>query len=233
MYKDLTTDNRSVIKKFAHNKRFEIALKILKLNSSDKILDYGTGDGLMLQMIKKTNPNCYVAGYEPVKSMFIELSKNSDSENIKLFNQLNDISFQFDKIYCLEVLEHFASKNLRIELNNIKNCLKPNGMVIISVPIEGGISGLLKNIARVLIRQTHEKTTLTNIVRSLFYLPINRVNAKYLHSHIGFYYQTLEKELKSSNFTIIHKSFSPFPKLKGWINSQVFYILRIDSNIET
>ena len=47
-YSSLTNFNKNFIKKFSHNSRFNIAIKILKknyLSAPINILDYGTGDG--------------------------------------------------------------------------------------------------------------------------------------------------------------------------------------------
>ena len=40
--------------------------------------------------------------------------------------------------------------------NNISNLLSKKGVCIVSVPIETGFGGFLKNIVRILIGETHE-----------------------------------------------------------------------------
>ena len=233
MYADLTTQNKSLLKRFSHNTRFSIALDLLNPNSEDNILDYGTGDGFILAMIRSANKDCKIVGYEPVPYMFEELKKqnkislNSGSykKSVELVNSLNGYTGIFNKICCLEVLEHLTENNQKKEIKRMADMLTDDGELIISVPIEVGFSSLLKNIARILLRQTHGNASFKNIVYSMFGIHFHRGNESYISSHIGFYYHDLEKLILSSGLKICHKKFSPIPMLKGLINSQVFYVL--------
>src|SRR3954454_13172518 len=49
-YAALTTASRNPIKRFSHLRRFEIAMRLLALDGSDSIFDYGTGDGYVLAL---------------------------------------------------------------------------------------------------------------------------------------------------------------------------------------
>lgn len=57
MYEDLTTNNKYFIKRFSHSKRFEMALQLLDFKTTDKFLDYGTGDCYMIKLLEKTANN--------------------------------------------------------------------------------------------------------------------------------------------------------------------------------
>ena len=100
--------------------------------------------------------------------------------------------------------------------------IKDNGKIVISVPIEIGLSSLLKNIARILLHQTCPHTSAKTMLRSLFGLKVDVP----MGGHIGFYYRDLEKMLIDAGFIITEKTFSPFKFLRGVINSQVFFVLR-------
>ncbi len=228
MYADLTTQNKSWLKRFSHGSRFRVALDLLNPNAEDQILDYGTGDGHMLSMIRSANDQCKIVGYEPVPYMFKELSEkleSSENKSVELFHSLNGYAGNFNKICCLEVLEHLSEESQKREIRNMVNLLSDDGKLILSVPIEVGLSSLLKNIARIILKQTHRNTSLRTLAYSVLGIHFDRGHETYISSHMGFYYQDLENLISSLGLTIRSKKFSPVPMLGGVINSQVFFVL--------
>lgn len=229
-YAELTTESPSLLKRFSHSKRFDIALELLEIEGNENILDYGTGDGFMLKKLLSENPR-NIVGYEPIKSQYKQLEqfvRGLRAENVNIVSDLSCIeAYRFDKICCLEVLEHLTEVNQSFVLTSIKNLLKDDGgEVVVSVPIEVGLSGLLKNIARYFLRQTHPNSTILNVIKSFFGQRIDRGDADYIPSHIGFNHKDLEKIICSVGFEIERKHFSPFRELRGLINSQVFFVLK-------
>lgn len=65
--------------------------------------------------------------------------------------------------------------------------------------------------------------TLGNVLRSTFYLPVERFDYGGFFGHMGFDYKDLEKQIKQASFRITQKIFSPLP-LGPLLNSQVFYV---------
>ncbi len=230
MYAEMTVQHKSFIKRFSHTSRFNIAIELLKPSTNDTILDYGTGDGHMVKRVRDANQQCRIVGYEPVAEMYDELQKtlsgSIENEEVEIFNDLSGESDEFNKICCLEVLEHLTEEQQRKEIESMKRLLTNDGQLVISVPIEIGLSSLLKNVARLLLRQPHENATLRNILLSVAGLKIDRGHGPFISNHIGFYYQDLERILLSSGMTMIEKVYSPFPFAKGVVNSQVFYVMK-------
>jgi tRNA G46 methylase TrmB len=74
MYKNLTVENSSWLKRFSHKTRYEVAINVLDINVKDNYLDYGTGDGFLLLKINDKHPDIKITGFEPVESQFNELS---------------------------------------------------------------------------------------------------------------------------------------------------------------
>lgn len=68
-YSSVTVTNKSKLKKFSHQKRFKVATKLLKLDKNDDFLDFGTGDGYLLNTLTITYPSSKVSGYEPIESI--------------------------------------------------------------------------------------------------------------------------------------------------------------------
>jgi 2-polyprenyl-3-methyl-5-hydroxy-6-metoxy-1,4-benzoquinol methylase len=128
----------------------------------------------------------------------------------------------------LEVFEHLVEADQIKIIQECKNLVLPWGKIVISVPIETGISGFFKNALRYIIGQSHAEN-LKEVFQAFFSMPVKRnvVNG-YIYSHVGFRYKDLEKLLSAQNLKIKNRIFSPFNFLDRLFNSQVFYI--IDAN---
>lgn len=231
LYADLTVNNSAFLKRFSHTQRFRVALKLLAVDVHDKVLDYGTGDGFMLIQILEQNPQPkFVVGYEPMESQYVQLQQvigKISTDRVAIIRDLNQLepSTKFDKISCLEVLEHLTVENQRNALCTIRSVLNENGFAVVSVPIEIGISGLMKNFARIVLRQQHPNSTAINILKSFLGVGVERGNESYISTHIGFDYRDLEKLFVSSGFEIKNRLYSPLKGCGSICNSQVFYVL--------
>jgi 2-polyprenyl-3-methyl-5-hydroxy-6-metoxy-1,4-benzoquinol methylase len=226
---DWTTENRFKLKRFSHLKRFKKAIELVAPKGGDKILDYGCSDGYLLELLKSKCLNLKAYGYDPLW-FYYKINKKKPNRNRGIFFTDNLDTLKrgaFNKITCLEVLEHLEESSTRNCLSNIKKLLSRNGTAIISVPIETGFSSLFKNTVRKILNEAHENTNVITIVKSLLMLPIKRRgDGSYILSHIGFDYKRLERSFAETGFKIVRKTFSPFPFLGSFINSQVFYVLR-------
>lgn len=232
MYSNQTFRNPLFLKRFSHINRFKLSVSLISPTNSDKILDFGTGDGYILSEIYKKNHNCKIVGYEPLQNE--ELHSNfSNNKSIEILNKLEQINIKFNKITCFEVLEHLTPENQEKELLNMINLLETDGMIIVSVPIEKGLSSLLKNIIRILSNQKHSNTNLKTIIKSFLGIYLDRGNTSYIHSHIGFYYNDLEKLFDKVGLNIHRKFFSPIKILGPLLNSQIFYILNYNEPIKS
>jgi cyclopropane fatty-acyl-phospholipid synthase-like methyltransferase len=229
-YADITRNNKSAIKKFSHQKRFNIALKLIDLKPNETVLDFGTGDGYLLQCLHEAYPKAKLSGFDPLDFMFQELKETIETNQLNqifITNDLNTLkSESFNVVTCLEVLEHFSETNQRKRLLEIKDLLQDNGRLIISVPLEVGLPSFVKNTIRFLIKQNKGDATLKNIIKSLFGMDIERQQDGYIYTHIGFNHNKLETIFKECHLEIIKKEYSPFKYLYNIINSQVFYILK-------
>ena len=232
-YKDKTIDSNFFLKKFSHLRRFNIAINLLHFNKNDFFLDYGTQDGYLIsKIINNLDQPKILVGYEPVSLEFKKLDqklKANDKNNIFFSSELNLIINKypkFNKISCLEVLEHMTPSKQDEILKEISELLEKNGKIVISVPIEIGVASFLKNIIRYFIGQKHEGSTLVNIFKSLFGMKILRQESNFINSHIGFNYKELEKLIYKNNFIIYKKIYSPFTLIGAFLNSQVFYVLK-------
>ncbi len=184
----------------------------------------------MLELIREANSQCGLAGYDPLPATLDELVERTaaiaETQRLRLISGSDDISDTYSKICCLEVLEHLSSANQAKEIERLLELLDATGTLIVSVPIEVGIPSLCKNLARLCLRQTHGNTSLKTILRSLFGMKIERGDGSFIHTHIGFYYQDLERVIRASGLEIVKRVFSPIKPLGRLVNSQVFFVLR-------
>lgn len=230
MYKDLTTRNRSALKRFSHQQRFDVAIELLGLNDADTFLDYGTGDGHLLVLLNQRGIRPRrTFGFEPFPLNFKELQQTAESgfgSEVEISETPPDGASCFSKISCLEVLEHMPAERQRSLLGKMKSLMSRDGLLVVSVPIEIGLGGLLKNFARIVLGQTHEGTTSRNLLRSAFGLNVERPKGSYVSSHIGFDYRELEPLFDEAGLQVVRRVCSPFPWLGAMCNSQICYLLR-------
>ncbi len=228
-YAKQTINNKSPLKRFSHGRRFDVAVDLIKRQQPDAVLDFGAGNGFLLIQLKDALPHSRLVGYDPIESMFKELTstiKESQINNIEITSDLSTLGDQtFDVVSCQEVLEHFDVAHQLIHIQHLKRFLSNNGKLIVSVPLETGFSGLIKNLARLFTGQKHSNTSFNNVLRSVFGLSVKRKGDPYIHSHVGFNYKRLEHLFKQEDLIITEKKFSPFPILRQLLNSQVFYVL--------
>jgi hypothetical protein len=236
LYSKLTINNKNFIKRFSHKRRFKIIRQKLNRikNKNISLLDYGAGDGQFIKELILSNYLFNFTAYEPVQKQVNEMKDNFKKNNIKncfIYNNINFIRRKFDIITCFETLEHFSEKDQMILLNIIKNLIYPNGTVYISVPLEVYFSGFIKIILRILMGQRHPNTSIISLIKTLFGIKINRKiqikqKLNYNSSHIGFYYFDI-KRLILEHFEISDIFYSPFPYLRGFLNSQIYFVLKL------
>lgn len=110
------------------NEKYKLKI-ISKYKKTGKILDYGCGDGSFLKFMK--NNNYSIIGYEPNSKALNNAIYKIGKENT--INSLNDIeNNSIDIITLWHVLEHIS--NPEKILNELKNKLKKNGILIIALP---------------------------------------------------------------------------------------------------
>ena len=93
------------------------------------------------------------------------------------------------------------------------------------------MSGFVKTILRIFMNQKHSNTNILNLIKTLFGIKIDRKTLQtkklnYINSHIGFYYFDLKK-LILEHFEIVNVFYSPFPFLGSFLNSQIYFVLKL------
>ena len=213
------------IQKFAHTSRFSFVCSACKtlLPPNASILDYGTADGYIPQLLISN-----IEGIKDIVAFDLVSTNFPDNINPKILlttdkHLLNEKTY--DLILCLETLEHVPEHMIDQVLLHLSDLTTENTYLLISVPIEIGLSSLVKNIVRLFSNQLENISSPINILYSSIGVTRFIRRSPNNPGHMGFNYKHLESKI-DRYFNIISKSFTPFPLSRGVFNSQVYYVLK-------
>lgn len=224
-YDDQTINSPIGVKRWSHARRFELACRLLAPRAGERILDYGAGDATLLRALHAAAPGASLVGFEPVMTREAAANAPPGAEIVGSASGLAD----FDKVACLEVLEHLDSGALQTAVENIVRAVRPGGTILISVPIEIGPSVLFKTVVRAAAGGLHENTTVANTLQSVFGRTDRiqrRADDGFIPSHVGFDWRRLRAELRARGLREVGLTFSPFAALGHLFNSQAIMVLR-------
>lgn len=212
--------SKSLLFRFSHGARFRKTVELINAQPGETILDYGCADGRLLKMLPDSVNKI---GYDPYPQ---------DENGLKVINDTSGLECcSCDTITVCEVLEHVSEAQAQAILKECRRLLKPKGRLIISVPIEVGLSSLVKSLARLIkVRPLEGNMTVPNVLRSTFYFPVERIVDDYnsageVYGHMGFDY----RKLRLNGFAVTQKVYSPLP-FGPLLNSQVFYVTELQGH---
>jgi len=133
-YKALTQGNS--IQRFWHFNKHLSIMRYLPPNSQDTIIDVGCGSGVITSFLGESGAS--VLGVDGNSEAIQFASEKFSRPNVDFRLGLVDDEFEstqdFDKIYCLEVIEHIYRNQAKNMLNNFWRLLKPGGQVFLTTP---------------------------------------------------------------------------------------------------
>lgn len=218
-------------KRWAHQRRFDDALKLVANREPTSLLDYGCGDGFLLKIARERWPQARLVGYDPLPNMAAQARQLLVGTSISIVEQLDEVAPQtFTVVTCLETCEHLVPEELERVFTDIEQLLDLRSVAIFSVPIELGPVSLVKNIYRALRRKQYENLTMSTVLATLFgHAPKQFVNMAlgnpYIFSHIGFDHRKFQRQLEK-HFTVVRIVATPWPMLGPWLNPTVNYMVR-------
>lgn len=243
--KQLGCKNRLIA--WSHRRRFETALKLAKRVGGKTILDYGCGDGTLLALLENSDlPFDTAMGAELTDEMAENCKRRLQSAKVDFCSiaSLQEKSFRcrFDTVFCLEVLEHVVA--VEAVVSNLYEFLVPGGTLVVSVPVETGISVLAKQTLRRIAGwrgmrdyKYNSRYSIAELCKSVVAFsatqhirrPIYSSEALQFHDHKGFNWRALRERLEQ-RLKLEQTIVSPIPGLSPSVSSQVWFIMKKPCN---
>lgn len=235
-YLSKTYQSPVAIKRWLHQKRFLDALRLLQLKAGDTVLDYGAGDGHLLEIAAQRHDPSLLYGYEPAEELFLQAKQTLKGSGVTIERDLATFGpMKFNRVVCMEVCEHLPDSELQHLFSTVPAYLAPGATFMVSVPIESGLPALAKNAFRYLKYQNkgHDHLSLSIYLRTGLGLPVPRrtderlSGLRYMYSHIGFDFKAFERDLRR-RFAIEKRYCSPANFLGSGLNNTMYYICAIN-----
>ncbi|VVB78305.1 putative S-adenosylmethionine-dependent methyltransferase [uncultured archaeon] len=121
------------ISRIYHKNRQKISLELLNPKKDEIILDAGCGNGELTKKIAKSSLKVY--GVDISKTAIFNAKKRAPKNCIFKYGDLEELNFpdkSFDKIVCVETIEHVLHPNKVIK--EFKRILKNNGKLVLCFP---------------------------------------------------------------------------------------------------
>jgi 2-polyprenyl-3-methyl-5-hydroxy-6-metoxy-1,4-benzoquinol methylase len=238
--------SRSRIVAWSHTRRFQTALQLSAPFAGGRLLDYGCGDGTFLTLARGRFVDPVGADIEPLQVSDCERRLSTVTgavfETTAALRQ-PEWNGRFDLAVCMEVLEHCPDEERRDALVDLVRLLASGGALIVSVPLESGASLIAKQAVRagaaaIGLReyQHRERYTIRELMRMAAAGPDTHIERNLTSAgdgdttyrftgHKGFNWLQVQREL-ADRFTIERRTFSPMPRLRSSLNSQVWFVCR-------
>lgn len=223
-YAGATHGSTNLVFSASHAARFRMAADLLGLQRAERFLDYGCGDGHLLAMLVPTGAELF--GYDPAPEMKAALQALDSVTAIERVAALP--SGSFDAASCCEVLEHVTSAEGAAIMEACHRILRPDGRMVVSVPVEIGPAAVAKHVLRRIGgRPAEANATWSNLARAAVGMKVQRLDyGGGYFGHVGFDFRLLPALFERTGFKILRQAFSPFPALGPLCNSQTFFLLQ-------
>ena len=234
--------SRSAIIRWTHGARFRKAVKLAGGTASDKLLDYGCGDGTFIGFVAGTFGACVGADIAPEQIDDCR-ARFQGIPNVS-FCLVRDLALAeharaYGVVTCMETLEHCTEESVQSVLADLNRLCASPGTVVISVPIETGPVFLIKYLVRKMAAwrgmseyARYETYSMRDARRMLFATErtlvdrpaYGRSESRY-HSHYGFNWRRLRGNI-GRVLDVQKTQFSPIGLSGGWLSSQVWFVCR-------
>jgi SAM-dependent methyltransferase len=227
---------------WSHRRRYEVALDVIRRLRPTTLLDYGCGDGTLLAMLsEKSEPPSVAIGAEIDRSQVEDCRSRFRDYPHLTFLPIDDLyrsehRHSYDVIVCTEVLEHVIDVDLL--LDHFNELLRPEGHLVISVPVETGLPLVIKQTVRRVAGWRGlgdypgtSSYTLPEFFAALTAGPRRQLNRPVhhhadgtgFHDHKGFNWMALKNALRH-RFRIHNTFGSPLAWLPPHLGSQAWFL---------
>lgn len=181
--------SRNPLVRWIFLRRLELALALARLDEPEslRILDLGCGEGLLMRRLREIHPRHSVTGVDHNPNVAaIELPGVKVVRGDLLRPESLPLG-PFERIFCLDVLEHI--EDLELPLRLVRGALSPDGLLVVSAPSEN----LFHKVCRFLIKGTFSE---------------KEGPASSPHHHRA---DTLRRDIAAAGFELLEWSSLPLP----------------------
>lgn len=132
---NLKNSSNLISKSSIYQHKLQIVLKNI-INRKGNLLDVGIGYGFIEELIIKNNVRLNLYGVDISKYSITNAQKKFKGQfAIGNISKIPFNTIRFDCILLLDILEHLTPQNVVKSLCKLNHLLNPDGLVVISVPI--------------------------------------------------------------------------------------------------
>lgn len=231
--------------RWSHGSRFRVARRLVEPYAGRRILDYGCGDGTFLATVRDLFPDA--VGAEIDASLVADAAARFAGDGGLRFVHTSELPREadgsFGVVACMEVLEHCTADAVDRVVAQMRRLVAPDGVVLVSVPVETGPALLAKQAVRALAarrgmdgyveRETYRPAELLRMVfagegarfeRPVYASRFASGEPNLYHGHKGFNWRALRRRLRA-DFRVVRTRFSPLGPLGPLLNSQAWFLL--------
>ncbi|MDQ2648600.1 MAG: class I SAM-dependent methyltransferase [Actinomycetota bacterium] len=242
-YAEATHGSPWWIVRYAHEQRASVAVEMLRAGRPRTVLDWGTGDGRVLELLlDQPDPPELVLAYEPgevMQGLLAEAkARHPLGDRIAVFGTVAELEkfldgAKIDVIACLGVLEHLPLAPRREFYEFAQRYVSPTGSVLIDVPVEIGPAVLLKEAARVVLKGRPREYSTRDLLRRTFGRTsrdperfADDDSDHFLGWHRDFDHRHLIEEMEQS-YTVVERRNTPLRFAPSWLfNQEVLFRAR-------
>jgi SAM-dependent methyltransferase len=232
-YAEETTQDRNRIKRWLQRQRFVSASALYSPAQSPSVIcDFGAGNGEMCKVLAPRFPRARLICYEPSPTLLQEAKANLNAaSNVVFMSRLDVVPETVDAVFCLEVFEHLPHQQTLGAFARIKDILKPQGVLIVGLPVEIGIPAIYRGLFRMVRRYGAFDATIEHVLLAAAgFPPANRPIVEripgfpFFDSHMGFDHRVFRNAL-ANHFEIVQEATSPFV-FGSWLMPEVNFMAR-------
>jgi SAM-dependent methyltransferase len=233
-YAAITFGDRNPVKRWLQRQRLVTAAELAgpRIGAPRVLCDFGAGNGELCKLLAERYQAARIICYEPAAQLLAEARENLKSAaRVEFRGDIHGVTpGTVDAVFCLEVFEHLPPEETDAALRAISSLLRPNGAIVIGVPVEIGLPALYKGLFRMSRRYGAFDATPRNVVASfLGHAPANRPIAelapglRFHHDHVGFDFRSFRDTLQR-HFEAIEISASPVAVLGTGLMPEAYFV---------
>jgi hypothetical protein len=223
------------IVRYAHLQRFEASVEMMRATRPRVLVDWGAGDGHVLQMLlERPDPPEVVIAYEPFEGMrdLLAAQPAAQAGRLQLAATPEEAEALLagrpvDVLACLGVIEHLHLADRRPLYDFARRNLAADGSLVLGLPVEIGPAVLVKEAGRRLLKKrAPEYSTGALLARSIGRTRPDPArfdddgSTGFIQMHRGFDHRYAIREVEEHGYQVAGRRRSPLRWAPAWLFNQ-------------